>query len=80
MHKGIDQAAVLWLLNLIDILESIVDRFNQISLPQEDPVDHDEPEFYVLAEFGEQFDPLTLQQLEEFVTEASMISKEALCD
>ena len=80
MHKGIDQAAVLWLLNLIDILESIVDRFNQISLPQEDPVDHDEPEFYVLAEFGGQFDPLTLQGLEEFVTDASMISKEALCD
>ena len=34
----------------------------------------------VLAESGEQLDPLTLQELEEFVTDASMISKEALCD
>ena len=80
MHKGIDQAAVLWLLNLIDILESIVDRFNQISLPQEDPVDHDEPEFYVLAEFGEQLDPLTHKELEEFITKASMVSDEAFYD
>ena len=79
MHKGIDQAAVLWLLNLIDILESIADRFNQISLPQEDPVDHDEPEFYVLAEFGGQFDTLTLQGLEEFVTDACMIFNAAFC-
>ena len=80
MHKSIDPAAVPGSLNLIDALELIVDRFNQSSLPQEDPVDNEEPRFYVIAEFGSQFDPLTLQELEEFVTEASMISKEALCD
>ena len=80
MQKGIDRAAVPGLLNLIDVLELIVDRFNQISLPQEDPVDHDEPEFYFLAEFGGQFDSLNPQEFEEFVAEASMIFKEALCD
>ena len=80
MHKSIDPAAVPGSLNLIDALELIVDRFNQSSLPQEYPVDHEQPGFHVLAEFGSQFDHLTLQELEEFVTEASMISKESLCD
>ena len=80
MHTGIDRAAVPGLLNLIDVLELIVDRFNQSSLPQEDPVDHEESGFQVLAEFGEQFDSLNPQEFEEFVTDASMISKEALCD
>ncbi|MEL0221470.1 MAG: hypothetical protein VXA39_12730 [Deltaproteobacteria bacterium] len=79
MQKGIDRAALPGLLNLIDVLELIVDRFNQISLPKEDHVDHDEPEFYVLAEFVEQLDPLTLQGLEEFVTDASMIFNAAFC-
>ena len=80
MHKSIDPAAVPGSLNLIDALELIVDRFNQSSLPQEDPVDYEEPGFYVLAEFGSKFDSLNLQEFEEFVTEASMIFKEALCD
>ena len=52
MHKSIDPAAVPGSLNLIDALELIVDRFNQSSLPQEDPVDNEEPGFYVIAEFG----------------------------
>ena len=51
MHKSIDPAAVPGSLNLIDALELIVDRFNQSSLPQEDPVDNEEPGFYVIAEF-----------------------------
>ena len=80
MHKSIDPAAVPGSLNLIDALELIVDRFNQSSLPQEDPVDNEEPGFYVIAEFGSQFDSLNPQEFEEFVTEASMIFKEALCD
>ncbi len=80
MHQGIDRAVVPGLLNLIDVLESIIDSFNKSSLPEEDTVDHQEPRFYVLVEFGSQFDPLTLQELEKFVTEASMISKESLCD
>ena len=80
MHKSIDPAAVPGSLNLIDALELIVDRFNQSSLPQEDPVDNEEPGFYVIAEFGSYFDSLNPQEFEEFVTEASMIFKEALCD
>ena len=80
MHHSIDPAAVPGSLNLIDALELIVDRFNQSSLPQEDPVDNEEPGFYVIAEFGIQFDSLNPQEFAEFVTEASMIFKEALCD
>ena len=80
MHKSIDPAAVPGSLNLIDALELIVDRFNQSSLPQEDPVDNEKPGFYVIAEFGSQFDSLNSQEFKEFVTEASMILKEALCD
>ena len=79
MHKSIDPAAVPGSLNLIDALELTVDRLNQSSL-QEDPVDNEEPGFYVIAEFGSQFDSLNPQECEEFVTEASMIFKEALCD
>ena len=80
MHNSIDPAAVPGSLNLIDTIELIVERFNQSSLPQEDPVDNEEPRFYVIAEFGSQFDSLNPQEFEEFVTEASMIFKEALCD
>ncbi|MEK9618453.1 MAG: hypothetical protein VW543_19220 [Deltaproteobacteria bacterium] len=68
------------MLNLIDVLELIVDRFNQISLPQEDPVDHEESRFQVIVEFGEQLDPLTHKELEEFITKASMVSDEAFYD
>ena len=80
MHKGIDRAVVPGLLNLIDVLELIVDRFNQSSLLQEDPVDHEESRFHVLAEFGSQFDSLSPQEFEGFVAEVARISKEALCD
>ncbi len=80
MRNGIDRAAVPGLLNLIDVLELIVDRFNQSSLPQEDPVDHEESRFHVLAEFSGQFDSWNPQEFEEFVAEVATISKEALCD
>ena len=80
MRNGIDRAAVPGLLNLIDVLELIVDRFNQSSIPQEDPVDHEEPGFHVLAEFGGQFDSLSPQEFEGFVAEVARISKEALRD
>jgi len=39
MHKGIDLAGVPGVLNPTDVLEWIIDHFNQGSLPQEDLVD-----------------------------------------
>ena len=39
MHKGIDLAGVPGVLDLTDVLELIIDHFNQGSLPQEDLVD-----------------------------------------
>jgi hypothetical protein len=80
MYNGIDRAAVPGLLNLIDVLELIVYRFNQSSLPQEDPVDHEGSRFHVLVEFGGQFDSLSPQEFEGFVAEVATISKECLCD
>ena len=78
MHNGIDRAAVPGLLNLIDVLELIVDRFNQSSLPQEDPVDHEESRFHVLAEFSGQFDSWNPQEFEEFVAEVATRQRDSL--
>ena len=39
MHKGSELAGVPGVLDLTDVLELIIDNFNQGSLPQEDLVD-----------------------------------------
>ena len=69
------------MLDLTDVLELIIDHFNQGSVPQEDLADQvQQPRFYVFAEPDDQFDSLNPQEFEDFVAEVATISKEDLFD
>ena len=81
MHKGIDLAGVPGVLDLTDVLELIIDHFNQGSLPQQDLVDQaQQPGFHVFAEPDDQLGSLNPQEFEDFVAAVATIYKEALFD
>ena len=81
MHKGIDLAGVPGVLDLTDVLELIIDNFNQGSLLQEDLVDQAQQlRFHIFVEPDDQVDSLNPQEFEDFVAEVAAISKEALFD
>ena len=79
--KALIELGCLGVLDLTDVLELIIDHFNQGSLPQENLVDQvQQPRFYVFAEPDDQFDSLNPQEFEDFVAEVATISKEDLFD
>ena len=63
--------------DLADVFELVVDRFNQGPLSQEDLVDEGKQlGLHVLAELGDEFDPLGSQGLEEFLGDVATVAEE----
>ena len=61
--------------DLADVFELVVDRFNQGPFSQEDLVDEGKQlGLHVLAELGDEFDPLGSQRLEELLGDVATVA------